>query len=97
MAVIDLNAMSKLFYEALGPDQAPRAFAGRDTTHHSNYGSYQLAKCVVEALKQAKSPLAAHLVDVPSFNPSQPDPVEKFDIPAEPSRNAPRPYGDRQR
>ena len=42
--VIDLNAMSKPFYEALGPVEARKAFADADTTHHSNYGSYELAK-----------------------------------------------------
>jgi hypothetical protein len=47
-AVIDLNAMSKPFYEALGPVDAHLAFAGNDTTHHDNYGSYELAKCIVE-------------------------------------------------
>src|ERR1039457_4833742 len=47
-AVIDLNAMSKPFYEALGPVESHKAFAGNDTTHHSNYGSYELAKCIVD-------------------------------------------------
>ena len=54
VAVIDLNAMSKPFYEALGPANAPRAFAGSDTTHHDNYGSYELAKGIVSAIKQAE-------------------------------------------
>ena len=35
VALIDLNAMSKPFYEALGPEQAHVAFAGNDKTHHS--------------------------------------------------------------
>jgi len=38
-ALIDLNAMSELFYEALGPADAHLAFAGTDTTHHDSYGS----------------------------------------------------------
>jgi len=94
IALIDLNAMSKPFYEALGPVEAHKAFAGNDTTHHSNYGSYELAKCVVEGIKSAKLPIAKYLVAMPRFDPAHPDPVEKFDVPAEPMKNASRPYGN---
>ncbi len=61
VALIDLNAMSKPFYEALGPMEAHKAFAGKDTTHHSDYGSYELAKCIVEGIRQAKLPIAKFL------------------------------------
>jgi lysophospholipase L1-like esterase len=95
VALIDLNAMSKPFYEALGPVEAHKAFAGKDTTHHSNYGSYELAKCVVQGLIDAKSPLAQHVVaDFKPFDPAHPDPLDKFDIPAEPLRNAAGPLGN---
>ena len=95
VAVIDLNAMSKLFYEALGPQQSPQAFAGNDTTHHSNYGSYELAKCMVEGIRQAKLPLVKFLTDdVAPFDPAHPDPIASFDVPAEPMGNTERPYGD---
>jgi lysophospholipase L1-like esterase len=92
-ALIDLHAMSKLFYEALGPADAHLAFAGKDTTHHDNYGSYELAKCIVEGIRQAKLPVAKYLFDMPPFDPAHPDPVSKFDIPAEPSASAQRPLG----
>ncbi len=84
VAIIDLNAMSKPFYEALGPRQAHLAFAANDTTHHSNYGSYELAKCVVQAIKNAGLPLAKYLVELPPFDPAQPDAVENFNVPPEP-------------
>jgi len=93
VALIDLNAMSKLFYEALGPADAHLAFAGKDTTHHDNYGSYELAKCIVEGIRQARLPIAKYLYDLPRFDPAHPDPVSKFDIPAEPAADAQRPYG----
>ena len=92
-ALIDLNAMSKLFYEALGPVNVHLAFAGNDTTHHDNYGSYELAKCIVEGIQQAKLPMAKYLFDMPAFDPAHPDPVDKFDVPAEPARGAQRPLG----
>jgi lysophospholipase L1-like esterase len=69
VALIDLNAMSRKFYEALGPETAPRAFAdeGRDKTHFNEYGAYQLARCIVEGLRTADPALtgglALHLAD----------------------------------
>jgi len=92
--VIDLNAMSKPFYEALGPGDAHKAFAGKDTTHHSDYGSYELAKCIVEGIRQARLPLAQYLYDTPRFDPAHPDPPDQFDIPAEPLKGAAKPYGN---
>ena len=93
VALIDLNAMSKPFYEAHGPVDAHRAFAGNDTTHHSDYGSYELAKCIVQGIKDAKLPIAKFLVNTPTFDPAHPDPFEKFDVPAEPSGKVETPYG----
>ena len=75
--------MSKPFYEALGPRDAHLAFAGSDTTHHDDYGSYELAKCIVEGIRQAKLPLVKYLVDMPAFDPAHPDPPSP-DIPAPP-------------
>jgi lysophospholipase L1-like esterase len=95
VAVIDLHAMSKLFYEALGPKEAVKAFAGSDTTHHSNYGSYQLAKCIVQGIRAGKLGLAKYLAeDVPVFDPAHPDPPGTFAIPAEPRGTAQKPYGN---
>ncbi|MDR3699000.1 MAG: rhamnogalacturonan acetylesterase [Candidatus Sulfopaludibacter sp.] len=93
VALIDLNAMSKPFYEAMGPVDAHRAFAGSDTTHHSDYGSYELARCIVQGIKDAKLPIAKFLVNTPAFDPAHPDPFDQFDIPAEPSGKAETPYG----
>ena len=93
IALVDLNAMSKPFYEALGTVDAHLAFAGKDTTHHDNYGSYELAKCVAQGLKDAKSPLAGYLIDLPPFDPARPDPIASFSIPAEPAVKAETPYG----
>jgi lysophospholipase L1-like esterase len=95
VALIDLNAMSKPFYEALGPVEAHKAFAGKDTTHHDNYGSYELAKCIVQGIRDAKLPLAAHISpDFKGFDPAHPDPIASFDVPAEPAASAERPYGN---
>ncbi len=94
VALIDLNAMSKPFYEALGPVKAHVAFAGSDTTHHSDYGSYEFAKCIVQGIKDAKLPLAKYLVDVPPFDPAHPDSPDSFDIPPDPALMTEKPYGN---
>lgn len=93
IALIDLNVMSKTLYEAIGPENAPRLFAGKDTTHHSDYGSYELAKCVVEGIRASGLPLAKMLVDTLPFDPAHPDPYDQFDVPPDPPSGAGRPYG----
>jgi lysophospholipase L1-like esterase len=93
VALIDLNRMSKTFYEALGPDAAKRAFV--DGTHHDNYGSYELARCVVEGIKAAKLGLADELApDAGSFDPAHPDPLAGFDVPPSPGRDTKAPLGN---
>ncbi|MDE3165072.1 MAG: rhamnogalacturonan acetylesterase [Acidobacteriota bacterium] len=92
--VIDLNSMSKTFYEALGPIEAVKAFADNDATHHNNYGSYELARCVVQAIRAANLPLAKYLRDdVSAFDPAHPDPMSSFDVPPDPRGATIRPYG----
>jgi len=79
VALIDLNPLSVRFYEALGPEVSPRAFAdrGRDKTHHNEYGAYALARMVVEGLRSADprytAGLETHLAaDAGTFDPSHP-------------------------
>lgn len=91
--LIDLNAMSALLYEAWGPDVSKRAFAPYDGTHHNNYGGYELARCVVEGIRSSKSGLAKYLLDNPPFNPSHPDPVADFKVPASPQGTTVKPFG----
>ncbi|HVX85790.1 MAG TPA: rhamnogalacturonan acetylesterase [Phycisphaerae bacterium] len=79
-ALIDLNAMSMKFYEALGPDNLGKAFT--DGTHHSDYGAYELAKCVVQGVKDSGLPLAKAVVaDWKPFDPAKPDPLASFALP----------------
>jgi lysophospholipase L1-like esterase len=78
VALVDLNDMSRRFYEALGPELAARAFAdeGRDKTHHDEYGAYSLARMIVEGLRGADARLLAGLVghiaaDAGHYDPAQ--------------------------
>lgn len=92
VALIDLHAMSKLFYQALGAD-LDKAF--QDGTHHNNYGSYELAKCVAEGIRRNQLPLARFLADdFAGFDPAKPDSVAGFDIPERPMRSEMKPDGN---
>ncbi len=93
VALIDLHTMSKIFYKALG-ENIDKAF--QDGTHHNNYGSYELAKCVIEGIKQNKLDIAKYIVDdFKGFDPNNPDPVDSFIMPASPARTAQKPEGNR--
>ncbi len=99
VALVDLNAMSKVLYEALGPKGAPAIFAptprGPDTTHQGDYGSYELSKCVVRGIRLGVPELAKYLApDAPQFDPAHPDPVAAFDVPKEKLTTTERPYGN---
>jgi lysophospholipase L1-like esterase len=91
-ALIDLNAMSRIFYQALGTD-LDKAF--QDGTHHNNYGSYELAKCIIAGIKQDKLPLAKFIVDdFKDFDPAKPDAVATFEMPASPTVAKEKPLGN---
>ena len=97
-ALIDLNAMSKTMFEAMGKEGADHAFmkfkAGSypgvdrdisDTTHFNNYGAYELARCIVEGIRDNKLPLAKFLDPaIPEFNPAHFDPFATFSLPYTP-------------
>lgn len=90
--LIDLHAMSRTLYQALG-GRLGTAF--QDGTHHNNYGSYELAKCVVEGIRTQVPELAKHLrPEVPRFDPARPDKPEGFRYPASPVSDLTKPDGD---
>ncbi len=96
VALVDLNAMSKILYEAWGPEGSIKAFVHfpantfpnqakelKDNTHFTAYGAYELAKCVVKGIKQNVPGLAKYLqTGLPVFDPAQPDPFSKWALPA---------------
>jgi lysophospholipase L1-like esterase len=104
--LIDLNAMSASLYEALGPEDSKKLFvhypAGsfsgqeaelKDDSHHSAYGAYELAKCIVEGIKASVPELARYLSDTPAFDPAHPDPFENWCWPVSPVFGTNKPDG----
>jgi lysophospholipase L1-like esterase len=97
--LIDLEAASRMLYEALGPARAPLAFGngGQDPTHHNNYGAYQLAQAVAQGIRDETrlSPLAAFLTeDFAGYDPRRPDDPATLRLAASPLRSELRPRGD---
>src|SRR5271170_2660221 len=98
VALIDLNAMSKTLFEAMGPEGTLKAFmhypvnsfpgqteAIADNTHFNSYGAYELARCIVHGIREDKLPIAKFLdPTVPDFNPAHPDPQPDFHLPFTP-------------
>ena len=92
VALIDLHSMSKVLYRALGSN-LDKAF--QDGTHHNNYGSYELARCVVEGIRSDVPSLAKFLAaDVERFDPARPDPPGRFVIPVSPAVDSSKPDGN---
>ena len=87
--LIDLNRLTKTFFETLGYEDSKRALVhypkeayGRelaDNTHFNPYGAYEVAKCVVMGMKQLNLPIVQFLrADWQDFNPAQPDDWKTF-------------------
>jgi lysophospholipase L1-like esterase len=105
--LVDLHEMSGKVFQALGEEGSKQAFlfypAGtvpgqdkeiKDNSHFSAYGAYELARCVVEAIRTSDLPLAKRLAgDVRPFDPSHPDDPGSVNIPRSPARAASRPEG----
>jgi lysophospholipase L1-like esterase len=107
VGLIDLNAMSKTLFEAMGPDGTLKAFvhypAGtfpgqaaelKDDTHFNAYGAYELARAIVQAIREQHLPLEKFLrPGIPSFNPAHPDSLATWHLPASPAIDTETPYG----
>jgi lysophospholipase L1-like esterase len=107
LPLIDLNAMSKTLWETMGPQGTIKAFVHypantfpgqatelKDDTHFNSYGAYELARAVVQSIRDQKLPLAADLKPgIAEFNPAHPDDVAKFVLPRSPLFDIEKPYG----
>jgi lysophospholipase L1-like esterase len=108
VALIDLNAMSKILYEAWGDEESIKAFVHypantfpgqdkelKDNTHFNPYGAYELARCVVQSVKEQQLPVAKYLKkNLPVFNPAKPDALEKWYWPASALMSSAKPDGN---
>ena len=61
VTLIDLHAMSKDYYEALGPTDSKRAFV--DNTHTNALGAYEFARHVAASIQTSDLGLAKHVIE----------------------------------
>jgi lysophospholipase L1-like esterase len=106
LPLIDLNALSKTLFEALGEEGTLHAFvhfpantfpdqpeAQADNTHFTSYGAYELARMIVQSMRDEKLPLARYLrPGVGHFDPLHPDTFSKWTLPSSPSYSTETPY-----
>ena len=98
VTLIDLNAMSKTMWEAMGVEGTTKAFvhysantfpnqtaAIADNTHFNGYGAYELARCIVLGIQNSDLALKKWLVpDAGKFDPAHPDPQPGISLPFTP-------------
>jgi len=108
VALIDLNAMSKILYEAWGDERSIKAFVHypantfpwqdkelKDNTHFNPYGAYELARCVVQSIKDQQLPFVKFLKkDISAFNPARPDALEQWYWPLSAMMSSAKPDGN---
>jgi lysophospholipase L1-like esterase len=104
--LIDLNAMSKTLFEAMGPEGTLKAFVHypantfpdqnrplADNTHFNSYGALELAKCIVQSIREQHLSLAKFLRHgIPQFDPAHPDPPGIWRVPPDPFWSVQAPY-----
>lgn len=90
--VIELNGMTRTFYEALGEEKSKYALVHypantfpnqpqplSDNTHFNPFGAWEVAKMIVMGLKQINCPLVDFLrPDWQDFDPAHPDNPDTF-------------------
>lgn len=81
--LVELTEGTVAFYEALGPEEAAKAFSdgGRDRTHHNTYGAYQLGRIIAARLAQVPD-LGAHVAPAfRTYDPAKPPLPASFTLP----------------
>lgn len=105
---IDLHEMSRVLYEAWGPEESKKAFvhypagtfpgqdeALEDNTHFNAFGGNQICKCILRAIQENDSPLKNFIAkDFNSFDPAFPDNPDNFYISPTPFYSITKPEGN---
>lgn len=106
--LIDLHYVTRELYEAWGPEKSKGAFvqypagtfpgqtkALADNTHFNNYGAYQIAKCIIQGIKDNKLDLEKYLVDgIPTYHYGKPDSMEEWHLPYSNRSDVEKPDGN---
>jgi lysophospholipase L1-like esterase len=107
VALIDLNTMSKTIFEVMGDAGTLHAFVQypantfpdqkqelKDNTHFNDYGAYELARAIVQSIRDQHLPLEQYLrPGIPPFDPAHPLPFADWSLPMSPFLTTDAPYG----
>ena len=109
VALLDLNAQSRVLYEAWGPEKSKAAFVWfpantfpkqdkplKDNTHFTNYGAYELVRCLVAELQKSDLDLKRFLRPEAgaAFDAAHPDTVEEVALAASSASSTQKPEGN---
>ena len=106
--LIDLHAMTRVLYEAMGVEESKHAFVHypantypgqnkelKDNTHSSSFGAYEISKLVVMGLKSNEIELVKYLrPSWKDFNTQFYDDWQSFYWPATPMNDSEKPAGN---
>lgn len=106
--LIDLNQMTKVLYETLGPEGSKKAFVHypansfpgqkedlADDTHFNTYGAYQIAQCVLSGIQKELPALAAYVKKgVAMYDPTAPDAFTTWNWTESPRTDSTKPDGN---
>lgn len=93
--LIDLTKMTTYLYETWGDEPSRKAFVQypantfpgqteklEDNTHFNGFGANEIAKCVVQGIKDLNLDIAQYLnPNVPNYNPKNPDIFSSWKLP----------------
>lgn len=106
--VIDLQEMTKVLCESMGVEGSKHLYTHypantypgqekelEDNTHFNTFGAYEVAKCVIEGIRQVGLPLAQCIrSDYTGFDPAHPDKFEDFKWNLSPFSQTKKPDGN---
>ncbi len=105
--LIDLNKMTHIFYETLGVEDSKKAFVHypphtfpgqserlQDNTHFNTYGAYQIAKMVLQGIKENKLAIRRQIVDFSTYDPAKPDDFMQWHWPSSVKYSEVKPDGN---
>jgi lysophospholipase L1-like esterase len=93
--LIDVTKMTTDMYESWGDEPSRKAFVQypantfprqteklEDNTHFNSFGANEIAKCVVQGIKDLKLDIAQYLKpDLPTYSPKKPDNFSDWTLP----------------
>lgn len=106
--LIDVTNMTTLMYESWGDAVSKKAFvhypantfpgqtkALADNTHFNSFGAHEVAKCVVQGIKDLGLDIAKNIkATVPNYDPKKPSQPSEWTVPASNSFETTKPDGN---